>query len=463
MTDNLLRECRKYASYIRHIQTRLAQLSQDLEITDKWQYHFAIDFAELMVLAFPLSSSHHIQMMPEENEDEAFSREIAVLSFIFSHTEKKILTITKNLMILPPYVDEMRAELTLVNHHLIRVEELINILRGIRDRFFTAGGYADERVNRITKQFYQRNVVPSNADWSYLADYSKGSYKHYLALIVSSAYGGAPFLKQLIEQKKIMGWKSYFRQFFSKQRINQMNLGSAFDSAVISRRLSDYLPKITQLESRKKLEKLHPNRTDASACVILSVLNGILKEENSSVLLLSHSYAMQKAVEPIEITIDGKNKTISGIRDLDYFWLYYVHMYYKKHSIDDMLTAVNEMNKAMLEFLQAYDTVCKERPIFQKDVETITSRLLRVKEYMEYLGNVSLAAQTDSNLFRLLNGMAIGSKTIAEFQNGREMARRMFDILPNERMVKLLGTKQEELSKEILNIEELRPLIRHIR
>jgi hypothetical protein len=417
-----------------------------------------------MALAFPLSSSHHIVPMPEESESEAFSREIAVLSFIFSHREDQILSKVPNLLILPPYIDEMRAELTLVNHHLIKVDNLVRILRKLRDKFFVVGRYADPRIDNITDHFIRGNAI-SRPEWNYVAEYLKAAYKHYLAIIVSSAYGGAPFLRLLIEQEVIRGWRSYFHQFYSNQKLKKMNFDSAFDSENISRRLPEYLSRISKAESRKKPEKAYPNRTDAAACIMLKALNEILQEEQSSIILISHSRAIADAVDPIKVTINRESEVVPGVRDLDYFWLYYVNMYlyYRKKSINEMLSAINDMNQTMLEFRQLYKAVCKESPKSETSVRMIVSRLRKVKEYMGYLGNVSLAAQTNSNLFQLLDNMSSGSKTIAEFYNGREMAKRMFEILTNEEMISVLGDKQERFSREILNIEGLRDLIHHLR
>ena len=458
MTDQRLLECQRYIAYVKHIQVRLDQLATDLEIRQSLQhppYYFAVDFAELMAFAFPLSSSHHIQMMPDESTCDAFSREIAVLSFVLSHQSERILSITKNLLILPPYIEEMRAELALIRNRLIEVNNLVSVLQGVQNTVFVSGRYRDRGIAGIVEEFEERRGI-SEGSWRIVAEHLQKSYNSYLAIIVSSAYGGAPFLKRLIDDKVIRGWRTYFRQRYEKSALDNMGL-KVFSGNKIEHRLYEYTRRLCEIQSRRTEKKRVPNVTDAAACIMLSDLNKILCEEQSCVILISHSRAMAVAADSVCLRVGGEYRTIPGVRDLDYFWLYYVNMclHSSDQGLDTMLREIREMNRTMCMFIESFDAVCEDSDRDEAAMKQVTDQLSDVKKYMGYLSNVSLAAQTDETLLSFLQDMSAGRRTLTDSYERREMAKRMLDILTDREMVKVLGSKKRELSGQIREIADL--------
>ena len=331
---------------------------------------------------------------------------------------------------------------------------------------FAPRGYKERRIGQIAEQFSQSGKI-ADADWRQLANHLKESYSDYLALVVSSAYGGASFLRQLVDQKVIRGWQSYFGQPYRGARLMKMGLDSVFSGNVAANRLDEYIHRHLTVASRRAEVKHIPNVTDAAACVMLRDLNDTLWAcgEERRVILISHSRAMSHAVDPVRVKVGTEYRSIPGVRDLDYFWLYYVHMYLysKEDGVRKMVSAIDEMNRTMLRFKEVYEGICRNKSVSTADIEEATEELRNVKMCMRHLSNASLAAQTDSTLLSFLYSMSAGSIPMRGYHEKREWAKQLLNVLTDVESAKVLSSKTAEISEQIQAIVDLHKRIDRVR
>jgi hypothetical protein len=366
--------------------TQLTTLRDDLVLVEEEgvEVHHAVDFAEVYALTYPLG--HHIQPMLGEDEYQTFCRELVTLAFIFGKREKLLSTAT-SLILLPPYIEEMRITLGLIKYRIITVTFLANLARRAHSLAFSPQAFTNE-IRDIVDRYINEKKQPTQAECDVIIHYIGTNYPDFFAAVLASSYNGAALLNKFLSDGTLQPAKRYFRKLHeSGALIDLLEIEHTLQDSEINKGMERYLPSFLGIPTRK--DKILPNRIDAAACGIMKRMNDSLSRTRNVLFFISHSPAMNKVVEPIVITRKtGELVTIGGCRDLDYFWLYYAH------KDEDRSVMIHDINRVLCTLAGFKET---------------GEHLDEVKQQMEFYSNVSLAATTDEDVKTLIGDVSPGS------------------------------------------------------
>jgi hypothetical protein len=373
--------------FVNRMYTQLTTLRDDLVLVEEEvvKLHYALDFAEVYALTYPLG--HHIQPMLGEDEYQTFRRELVTLAFIFGKRKEKLLSTTTSLILLPPYIEEMRITLGLIKYRIITVTFLANLARRARDLAFSPQAFTNE-IRGIVDRYINERKEPTQAECDVIMNYIGRNYPDFFAAVLASSYNGAALLNKFLSDGTLQTAKRYFRKLQeSGALIDLPEIERTLQDSEINKGMEKYLPSFLAIPTRK--DKDLPNRVDAAACGIIKRMNDSLSRTRNVLLFISHSLAMNKVVEPIVISKKtGELVTIGGCRDLDYFWLYYAH---KDDNRSVMIQDINRVLRILASFKET------------------GNHLDEVKQQMEFYSNVSFAATTDENVKALIGDVSPGS------------------------------------------------------
>ena len=386
MVSNLPNQAEVIQSFANRMSKALSMLYDDLKLADeeKVKFHYAVDFAELYALTYPLG--HHVQPMKGESEYETFRREIVTLSFIFARTKHKVISEATSLILLPPYIEEMKYTLALIKYHVANVNFLLNLSRQAYEEAYSPYAFTGE-VRSIVERYSNSKTKqsPNDDERKLLVKYIRENYGDLLTAVMSKYHNGAALLNRFLSDGTLQPVKHYFKkEYGTGPEWDSLSLDRLLQDSQINKGMSDYLPIISNFPTRKNKDV--PNRMDAAACSILRSINENLSKTGDVLLFISHSEVMNKVINPIDVTTrKGNQRKIHGVRNLDYFWLYYSHCF-KDGEAD---------RKAMITKIKI-ELDCIEE--FQK----VGTSLDDVKKIMEECNNAALAASTDENIRSLL-------------------------------------------------------------
>ena len=433
--------------FVRMLRDRLKMLETDLRLLKEgWRLHFAVDFAEIFRIAYPLSNYRIIDALPEEGEYETFSRELATLCFIFAKVKDKVISEGESLIMLPPYIDEMQATLSLVKQDLMRVYVFNEMLRRVHESVFSDVRFADTGVQAIVSSYRSGNEPLSAEECNKIATYVMENYKGILSAVVAPSRHGGPLLAKMISDQTLLPVAAYFQKTLSREELAALGLERILNNELINQQLTQWLPSISKIPRRK--DAFIPNRNDAAACAILKQVNDNLKGMKAMLLLVSHSYAMQEAVNPVLID-SPVTRSVPGVRDLNYFWFYYAH---RHKDVDSMLRGVSEMVAFSDELEYMLDK--SESLTLHEDVYAASYLIADCQKFWnltERYQNVSMGAKTDADLLKFL-GIA-SANAAAEYQANVQRGMKILSLVQRDEIIKVLLEKGDEIVERIKEVQ----------
>lgn len=450
--------------YVEQLHRLLVELATDIELVNKgWTLHFAVDFAELFAFAYPLSQIIHIDSMPGENETRTFARERVALAFSIAKASRKTLTNAASVILLPPYINEMKATLSLVRDGLINLRVLADVYRRLGRRMIgDPVSFKDNKVNRIVQEYMETGQPPNEQESNIIVEYIGERYPDLVSLVISPTYNGAALLHSIIVKETLLLLGQYIKTYFSTHEQQMLEIERSLLPMNIADYSRKYLDLISARKGRDRYEKIIPNKTDADACAILEILNERLENTRLRVLLMSHSKTMKSVMKPISFgERDGKPLTTAGVRDLNYFWVYYVHRREQREEGLSPEVVVESERKGILNrvkthanifnsYLERWKEIRSGDQASPEDVE----RCDTIRRMIWRYSNISLGAETDEELVDLLN------RAIAyvdpEFRDQVVLGRRFIETMTTTEVMTELIKSRDLLETEI---EELGRLV----
>ena len=232
----------KYQEYFSHVREQLEILRTDLAlVAEGWTLHFAIDFAELFAFAFPSSRASGIIAQPQESHMDAYSRERAALTFLFAKWRQRPLTVDQDLILLPPYLDELRTTLMLLKKERFNAYSWAGILKLLEERAY---GESSKRIREILARYSKENKVPENPkDRQVIASYLEKEYVHVVSLLVNSdTRAGLSLLKQTLDSGVISSLEKHFSGDAKWRLGTVFDLKQILNNAAVERGLEAFIP-----------------------------------------------------------------------------------------------------------------------------------------------------------------------------------------------------------------------------
>lgn len=455
MSPSIYRQFQSNVSYVKQLHRILVDLAADIELVQEgWRLHFAVDFAELFAFAYPLSQTIHIDFMPGEQEVRAFARERVALAFSIAKASRKTLTNTAGMVLLPPYVTEMRAALSLVRDGLVNLRVLIDVYRKLGRRVPEDPlSFKDDKVNRIVREYMVTGQPPNEQDINIIVKYIAESYPELISLVISPTYNGAALLNSMIVRQRLLSLSRYIKINFGPGEQRALGIDSLLPSNAESQK---YLDLISTRKGRR--ERGPPNQGDADACAMLEILNKKLENSRERFLLISHSKTMKSVVRPVSFgERDGRPLETAGIRDLNYFWVYYVHRREQRETSPE-LAAISERQEILCRvsthanifggYLDRWKAILDgdESPDDAQRCKTIRDMIWRYS-------NLSLGTETDEELIDLLN-RAI-SYVDPEFRGQAALGRGFIDAMTTTEVMAKVVKNRDLLEAEIEKLGQL--------
>ncbi len=450
----------RYAGYVQQINQSLKQVKDDLElILNGWKLHLCVDFAEIFAMAYPISELIHLDKLPDETKERAYIREKVALAFCFAKARSGLLSNTSHLILLPPYVEEMRTTLSLVRDRLIDLRALSRSYSQMGHRIFDGLHFRDPNMDRIVGEYHEKGKPPSANDRKLIVEYVGDHYQDIVSYMISPRYHGTNWLNDYMRRNIVMSLGKYIMTYFSQEQIRSTELNEALLPARIHEYFKYFLPKISGFAGRTG--KIRPNEADAEACAILAALNEKLRNRKEIFILVSHSKATKYAANPIVLTgANGNEIETPGVRDLSYLWVYHIHRKEQMGLTEQtdmktlrelMLQRIKQTSNILEIFLNSWRKLRTEPYMKDAEYKDIQKALEQVKPVLMQYNNVSLGTETDKDMLAFLNSSVAYADR--EFIQRVTIVRPIFDIIVDERVMQELIAKREQLH-ETLNIIE---------
>lgn len=441
----------KYAPFIGQLHSRLVLLDNDLELVEKgWTFHFAVDFCELYAFAFPLSRQRpgHLHPLPAERSLDTFARERVTLSFILAKWKDKVLTPSTSLVLLPPYIRELQTSLAVIKHGLVDVLSLTWVLQGIREATLSADRFVGSGVRDIVSRFAATGQALNHYERQILASFIKETYGNLVSLLVApTTAGGLSVIRESLSDGTIMSISRYFKGICDDQQWRSLDLDHIILDNVVNTESLEWAKRLANRPGRENLSIA--NHVDAVACVILKNVNERLGGHKGIMPLITHSKAMKKTVGNIKIQNGSSVKTIPGVRDLDYFWAYFVC---KQATTTETRRLVREILDLLAHFLYVRDWIdAEDNDPSRIALEEASHILSLVETRLNHFSNLSLGAQTDREVQKLLD--KVSASVRPDFWASAQRVKQIMSAMSEEETVRLLIHRSHLIKKEIEQLE----------
>jgi hypothetical protein len=449
-----------YADYVQKIQKILHQIGEDLELAlNGWKLHYSIDFAELFRFSYPLSQRIHVEPLPGEKDQDAYVREMVSLAFCFAKANSGLLTNTNNMVLLPPYVEEMGHTLGIVRDRLTNLRAMLAIYNSLDKSLFDGFLFKNTKIQTIIKNYRDKGQVPNAEESKEIAEYISNYYQDLVSYIISPTHQGAKTILRLIRNQTILPLGTYLNSYFTPEILQSINLQKLLLKSSIEELSQKYLKIISDDPYRK--ERFEPNKTDAIACAYLEIINNCLSGKRDLMFILSHSKAINRAVMPIKIeSSDGTTKEIPGGRDLNYLWVYFVH---RQEEVDSdnfpelntfrekMLSRVRGVESLFTNFLSIWTELRNDKytpnATYEKAAEILKKVQRRIKQY----SNICFSIKTDDDVLNLINDAS--DNVTPDHTLKVALGKQLVEIVQNNNVMTELILKRDVIRDMIINLD----------
>ena len=349
---------------------------------------FAVDFAELYSYAFPFSTK---MIGPTKLKDDlrGIARSQIALSFVFSDE------LSKKLLLLPPYLVELRDKMGSVARHAMKGYEVTHLGDEIIRKFTSKNRLSLlERAQSILESYVPGSSELNDEDWHTLTSFVQVNFMDLFLAAEAFHMKGAKTISGLVNSGKLQT----ISDFWESTPI-EVDLIAQHDETKALRSLFS--------KKRKSLHQVRSNYLDALALQMIKEIN---KERNSNgelLLLVTHSHATKEvADEKIKIDLEGYEGVTGITRNLDLMLNYLVHREGEK---TDHREAVWDQTKRKLKitlnWLEAYRAELEKirelsNNLRNEELDRPVSIVLgrKAKHAIETLENVKQKYEEFSNL-----------------------------------------------------------------
>lgn len=387
-------ELLKYEDYFDNITKALITLKSDLELAEQgWTLHFAIDFAELFAFAFPLTQISHMSRKPRESETDAHSREQATLTILFANWKEQILTNVQSLILLPPYLEELRTALRFIQYKRVDAYSWPGIMDELQKG---SSKESYKKIAEIVKRYRETGRAPdSDSERNAIATYIGTEYPDVVSSLLTTTDSrvGLSVLRTVVDAGTVQSGQSHFPKHHQLQLGKKLYLDDIWEERFFKQRSEEWLPSFNE----KRPDREVANIFDAQACAITSAINERLLEHKAVLLIISHSRAVRDVTKTVALATGAYNKSESktGVRDLDYLWLYYVH---KENNRKATLQRINDN-------LELLNQLAVSRKMLKNETEVKKEHLSKAHEIVDKCSNFSLSATTVDPLLKWLDSI----------------------------------------------------------
>ena len=233
-------ELARYEAYFNNIMKAIVTLKGDLELAEQgWKIHIAIDFAELFAFAFPFTQVPHLVRQPNEPATDIYSREQATLAFLFSKWKEQGLSVG-NLILLPPYVEELRASLSLMQLKHFEAYSWLRIINTLQKRAF-GGSFA--QIRDIVEEYRINRTVPkgSKARTAFTC-YVESQYSDVVSLLTTTdTRAGLSVLRAILNMGVLSSVQDHFTKNYPVQLDKILDLKVILADKTVNQNLKEWL------------------------------------------------------------------------------------------------------------------------------------------------------------------------------------------------------------------------------
>ena len=300
--DTSFDKLRNEREAIDKLAKNLELLRSDAELRRHgYRIHFAIDFSEVFAYGYPLAELYYSQDVGESPED-ALNKQTVALLFLFSGSHGQLL-------LLPPYVIELRDHLALMREKAINFQRHIDVCNLVDSHLFNARVRPKEIDELVIK--HQRNETFSEAECSLIVDYAKRYYSQLWVTLTCGVARGSQRITELATDGRI----GTLAQVLPKLRIDPSEIWASAQ------------PWIQEIEAIPvRLGRTYANCLDGAAVAYLATINRMINDHKEILVFISRSKAMKQLLTGnVLATPRGWKEPVEIARDIDYLITYMIY------------------------------------------------------------------------------------------------------------------------------------------
>lgn len=450
MTTQEVNELRQYAEFIRVFRRSLQTLDLDLRLVEDegWKYHFAVDFSELFAFAFPLSSRRrlHLQPIPNEQLLDTFSRELVTLTMILTRWNRRVLTNSSSLILLPPYIEEWQTWISIRKRELFELMSLMDIAVQIRNKTLHSLEPDFESLRSAVERYSEHSVPLSSDTQHSIGKFIEDAYQDSVSLVVAcSGKASLRKLGDLLRDGSLVPIVQYFRTVFKDPGFNWKEFDASLEKKAVNKDSVSFAKALEKQPGRKILDM--SNRIDAVACAMIERVNQQLTEHKHVMLMFTHSQAFANVARPIRLQDSRIAPSLHATRDLNYFWAYYVHQ-------AKNMTTTRKRVSEILEMLDFYTSkflwIGDERGIGKDEIDEAAYTLRELRTRLDEYANLSFGSSADEKLRTFLRDL--GSGTIDDFADDIQEVNSILSTTNDRDLINYLVRQRNSVSRGLVSL-----------